>query len=283
VVTCDNMMTLSGDSIDRSLPESSREDFHHHLSLCRPCRRSYELELVTHQTIRRTIRMVPTPLDVRRSVLDAVESELSPLELLHATLLTLLHGLARPAVLASGLAVVAFLFFFPQRIVERHNGQVQTAGIDILQVVADNLQRVRKGELQPSAVAENAAGVHAFFIHHGVSFPATVTLPGGFDSYGAVLTHHDNIPMAHIICTAGDDVMYVFEVLDRDMRTDADLCLTAKAREQLQHGRCYADTGIYGKQVVVWKEQETICAAASTMEMETLLEKLGIRNAKSGR
>lgn len=282
MVTCEDMTMLSGDAIDRSLPESSREDFHQHLSRCRPCRRSYELELVTHETIRRTVRMVPTPRDVRRSVLEAVESELSPLELIHATLLTLLHGFTRPAVLASGLAVVAFLVFFPSRPMERHNGQTRSAGLDILQMVSDNLQRIKSGELKPSIESEHGAGLHSFFAGHGVTYPATVPLPEGFDSYGAILTYHENIPMAHIICRAGNDVMYVVEILDRDVRMDADLCMGAKAREQIHRGRCYADTGIGGKQVIVWKEQETICAAASTMDPATLIGKLGVGSAESG-
>jgi hypothetical protein len=154
--------------------------------------------------------------------------------------------------------------------------------MDIFQMVSDNLRHIKAGELKPSVVSEHSAGLHSFFAGHGISYPATVPLPEGFDSYGAILTYHENIPMAHIICRAGNDVVYMVEILERDMRMDADLCVGAEARKQIHGGRCYADTGIGGKQVIVWKERETICAAASTMDPAALIGKLRVRNAESG-
>jgi hypothetical protein len=188
--------------------------------------------------------------------------------------------LLRIPVVAGGLALLAFGYFISVRAPETRWSGGGGQGVNIVHVAEESLARAREGTIRPAIVTDEPQEIGKFFRQHGAHFASAGILPLRGEWYGAALTEHNGIQLAHLVCKVGDDLMYVFEVREGDVGRDADFHLPVGVTDGIGRRGWFSDRGLGGNSVVFWRENEALCAAASTMKPQELLAVLALREGR---
>jgi hypothetical protein len=85
--------------------------------------------------------------------------------------------------------------------------------------------------------------------------------------YGGVLTQRDAIPIVHVIYKIGNDLLYVFEIQECDLRGDKDPVVSAETRNECG-GAAVIDSQSTSIPIIIWKQKNIVCLAGSTMRVE---------------
>jgi hypothetical protein len=274
-LTCSDIQVYLGDAIDRTLPRQIESAFHAHLTVCRACRNSYELEQLAKFAVRSKLRRMTTPPQVYTSVLSALRSEY-PLASSSGEKWwkwSVSRRAMLPA-LAGGIALVVFALFFqtPQNRVERF--AAHTAANDLINQTYRNFLRVRSGELKPSLTSCFPESIQAYFIQQDTRFAVNVLPLPNSEWYGAIANQYGNVKLAHVIYKLGDEWIYVSQVHESAALSGEVLSLPPAAKEALEKSGWYTDPLHPDCSVVVWKVNGTLCTAVSTMKKERLLAML---------
>ena len=273
---CEEAFVLAGDAIDRILSSTDAGEFYQHLEHCPRCRRSYEMEVVTKKTLRHVIPAIPTPPEVRAAILLSLLAPQGSAEHLFTRVQKTLHALRFRSLMVFVAASTLFVVFFAQHPRAAGRRSEIAPRIEITHIAAENFQRIRSGELRPAVVSLDPEEIARYFRTHGAAFASSVLPPHRCDWYGAILTMHDGIPLAHVVCHLGDHLLYVFEIQEEALGTETDLHLARRAQERIAQNGWYAE-GEGVRRAVVWRDDRTLCAATSTMrpqEMMALLAEL---------
>jgi hypothetical protein len=279
-VRCDEAQELAGQAIEGTILPEDRNALFRHLSVCSPCRRAFDLELATKHTVRETIPHAPTPPNIRHAILAVIEAEerVAANRLRAARQRTRL--LVRTPLVLVGIGMLTFWYAAAVRgpqLIQQREERVEE---NIIRVAEDNLARVRVGILRPAVVTGEPRDIQEYFRRHGAEFASAIIPPAKGQWYGAVLTEHRGIPMAHLVCKMGEHLMYVFEVQERDVQRDADLRLPTGAIEGIARMGWFSDKGLGGNAVVFWREDQILCAAASTMKPQDMIAVLSAREGR---
>jgi len=271
VLDCRDVHELAGDALDRDMPGDKRSEFFAHIGKCLPCRNEYEIELLARNVVRRTLKHVPTPSAVSQTVVRLVHDQVDTKVSTPSWWSRLLSWRFLAPALATG---VLFLIVTSVLIIPRgssNNKYTHTATNDIIHQSLNNFSLVQSGELKPSMVACYSDVIVGYFQRLNVRFAVSVPSDDSCDWYGAIANTFDGVNHAHVVYKRGNDLFYVYEVGKADALEGPVLSLPAAAKESLAKTGWYTDPQHDDCNIVLWTDNETLCAAVSTMKKDRLL------------
>lgn len=271
-LTCEQIVELIGYALDGELPKEHEAEFRRHVTLCPPCRNTYELEALAKNIVRSKIKRVPTPPHVYETVLRTlrVEQEVAPSSAASGWWRRLLRRRFLLPALATGVAVVTLLLILTPTY-RTDQATRHTAANDIINQSIVNFALVRSGELKPSMISCYPEGVIGFFERNGLRFAVNVKNIESCEWYGASSSEYNGVKLAHVVYKLGDEIMYVFQVSENDVRQGSLLQIPAAAQKALAETNWYTDPEHPDCNVVLWRDKGTLCAAVSTMKKDRLL------------
>lgn len=277
-MNCTEAQILAGPALDGHLSDADRTAFMGHLRGCLVCRRDYELESATRSLVRSTVPPVSTPDAVRRSVLDAVRAEArADRRSERRDLWSVIFGRVPAPVIGFGLAaiLIAFMLFpiGPNDDLIRH-----AEANDVITQATEHFQRIRDGKVTPAITSCSPEQVGAYFEAQHMPFHVNLRPIERCDGYSAVVNEVDGVRLAHVVYKLGDDLLYVYQVQREEAFGEkAHLTMPPAAREALERTGWYTDPQHPDCNVVMWEDNGTLCAAASTMQKEKMMAILASR------
>jgi anti-sigma factor (TIGR02949 family) len=269
-LTCEQVVELIGYALDGELPKEHEGEFRRHVTLCPPCRSTYELEALAKRIVRSTIKRVPTPPHVYETVVRTlrVEQEMAQ----EGAASGWWEGIRRFLVpgLALGIAAVVFVLMLTPTS-RTDQASRHTAANDMINQSIVNFALIRSGELRPSMISCYPEGVIGFFERNGLRFAVNVKNLESCEWYGAIASEYNGVKLAHVVYKMGDDLMYVVQVSENDVQQGSLLQIPAAARKALAETNWYTDPDHPDCNVVLWRDNGTLCAAVSTMKKDRIL------------
>lgn len=266
------MIELIGHALDGELPKEHEAEFRRHVTICPPCRTTYELEALAKRIVRSKIKRIPTPPHVYETIVRTlrIEQEVAPSSAASSWWERLLHRRFLFPALAMGAVAVAFLLMFTPT---NYSDQAtrHTAANDIINQSIVNFALVRSGEIKPSMISCYPEGVIGFFERNGLRFAVNVKNIESCEWYGASSSEYNGVKLAHVVYKIGNDIMYVLQVSENDVQQGSLLQIPAAAREALAETNWYTDPEHPDCNVMLWRDQGTLCAAVSTMKKDRIL------------
>ena len=269
---CRDVQLYAGDAIDRSLPKDLELEFQAHLERCASCRREVVLETLSKQMVRQNVSWVPTPRNIYSEVLQTLRREYRE----QGEILTpWLTGLFSPRVVFPALAgfVIASIFFLmvSTKTDPRYQETAHRAANDLINQSFKNLALLQVGKLEPALVSYPAETASEFFQKSKLPFGVEVPKLHNCNWVGGSTSECSGVSQAHLAYKIGNDWVFVFEVSDDDALYGTRVSLPIAAKRALAQSGWYTDPDHPDCNVILWKTDEAVCVAVSTMKKERLL------------
>ena len=269
-MNCTEVQEQFGNAVDGTLPSNVRDELFKHFSLCHACRKDFELESIAKQIVRKSVRHVDTPGDVRNVVMSSLRKEYAE-EAAGTTLFErLFTGRRLFPSLVTALVVVALIYYFVPPQPSPSHMAVHTASNDIIFQSLQNFSSLREGRLKPKSVACDPTVIKSYFQKKGLQFAADTKVIDDCDWYSALYSNFEGVQLAHVVYQMGDDMTYVYEVKKDEAMEGSTLSMPAAAKQSLSKTGWYMDPLHPDCNVVVWTSNGTLCAAVSTMKKDRL-------------
>ncbi len=275
-MNCSDVQALIGPMVDGVVEPGEKKAFHGHLSECDICKRSFELEVVAKSLVQTSVPHVPTPMDVRRSVLATlhIEAERSS----RSWVSRVFGSVPAPAYALAAAAVLVLYLFMPGEETSldemiRHAGER-----DVMTQAASNFSLIQSGEIKPSLTSCSPENVYAYLEAQQLPFTGRVRPLERCDGYSVFVNEYEGVKVAHVVYTIGDDLLYVYQVNINESLTDTGhLTMPLAAKNAIRTTGWYSDPDHPECNTVVWEEDGTLCAATSTMDKTRMLALLATR------
>jgi hypothetical protein len=269
-VDCDGVQQHAGSAIDGILAKDLEYDFQAHLERCPPCRRDVALEKLSKHLVQHYVAWIPTPRSTQTLVLTSLHQEhkagsADSLWMGGASLLRVLVP-----VLAGGAVAAAFFFMVRAPSDRALRMTAHSADNDIIHQSLNTLSLLQAGELVPSMVSSVPESVSGFFRRSVLQFGVQIPTLRGAEWCGGSALENKGVPQAHLLYKLGQEWVYVCE-MSGDALNGSRLTLPPAARIALERSGWYSDPMHPKCNVVVWKKNEVVCVAVSTIRKEQLL------------
>jgi hypothetical protein len=277
-VDCNEAQQYAGDAIDRSLPNGIGKEFQAHLEKCRPCRREVALEKLSKRMVRQNIPQVPTPRSIQTFILSSLSLEYGQEPSDFGSWLAGLFAfrVALPA-LVGGIVAVVFFLIVSSRTDPSYQMTAHTAPNDIINLSFANFALMQSGKMQPAMVTAVPESVGDFFQKSNLQFGVHIPKLKTCEWYGGSASECSGVKEAHLLYKIGKELIYVFEVSDDDALYGTQVSLPLAAKRALAQSGWYTDPDHPDCNVVLWKTDEAVCVAVSTMKKAQLLALLTTR------
>lgn len=276
-MTCVEAQELAGFVLDGGIADADRTAFFEHLKACHACCRAYELEEACRSVIRRTVPHLTVPDSVRRSIIEAVRVEATAEAQERQHIWSVIFGRIPAPIIGLGLsAVLIALLLIPTG---PNDDLIRHAAVnDVINQATANFQLIRDGKVKPAMTSCSPEQVSAYLDAQHVPFQVNIRPMEQCEGYGAIVNEYDGVALAHIVYRIGDDLLYVYQVkTDEALGAQAHLTMPEAAREAIERTGWYSDPQHPDCNVVLWEENGTLCAAASTMKKDRMMAVLAIR------
>lgn len=269
---CDGVRQHAGSAIDGSLAENAEREFQTHLELCKPCRQEVTQEKLSKQLVQRYVSWIPTPRSIQTIIVNSLHQEYKASRSVNEIRVA---RSARLRILVSALSggVVAAAFFLMVCVPSDRSLRMSehTAENDIIHQSFETFALLRAGQIAPSMVSAVPESVAGFFQKSSLQFGVQIPNIRGFDWCGGATSDNRGIPQAHLLYKVGNEWVYVCETSGRDAMSGTELSLPPAAKTTLVRSGWYTDPMHPSCNVVVWKKDDVVCVAVSTMGKERLL------------
>ena len=275
---CHGIRQYAGDAIDRSLSNDVAAEFEAHLRRCPPCRREIALEKLSKFLVRRHVHWTETPRSTYGAILLALRREYlssSP------TIPSFAVGsfpwrMVLPA-LSGGAAALLFFSLVTARVNTSYPMTAHTASNDIINQSFRNFALLKAGKLEPDLVSSVPESIRGFLQNRNLQFGVQMPSIQNCDWCAGSAGEEGGVKQAHLIYKIGSELVYVFEVSDDDALYGTQVSLPPAAKRALAQSGWYTDPDHPDCNVVLWKTDEAVCVAVSTMRKGRLLSLLTTR------
>jgi len=274
-VDCTEAHRYGGDAVDGSLPDSVAKEFEAHLDRCATCRREVALERLSKHMVRQSIQQIPTPRSVYSLVLQTLQIERTATQYSFLDWLQTWKPLrvAVPA-FAGGVIAIAFFLMVSARTDSSYQMTAHTAPNDLIHLSFENFALLKSGKLQPDMVTSAPENVGAMFAHSNLEFGVHIPRLKNCSWCGGSASECSGVKQAHLVFKIGNEIVYVFEVSDADALYGTRVSLPPAAKRALTQSGWYTDPDHPDCDVVLWKTDQAVCVAVSTMKKSQLLAML---------
>ena len=271
---CKEAQHHAGDAIDRSLPNGISKEFEAHLERCKPCRREVALEKLSKHMVRQNIKQVPTPRGLHSAILGILHNEDNRQQLDWVSWFTewiLLHLRGAVPALAGGIVALVFFLIVSSQSDQSYEMTAHTASNDIIHLSFENFALVKAGTMQPEMIKFVPESVDDFFRNSNLQFGVHVPKFHDCDWCGGSASESGGVKQAHLVYRMGNELIYVCEMSDDDALYGTQVSLPLAAKRALAQSGWYTDPDHPDCNVILWKTDEAVCVAVSTMKKGQLL------------
>lgn len=275
---CEEAQRRAGDAIDRSLPNGVAREFQVHLEQCKPCRREVALEQLSKHMVRQNVKQVETPRSVQSLILSSLRLEFGQQALVVGGLLSGWQPfrIVVPA-LAGGIMAIVFFLTVSSQADPRNQMTAHTASNDLIHLSFGNFALLQSGRMQSAMVTSAPEHFGDVFRTSNLQFGVHVPRFSNCDWCGGASLECNGVKQAHLLYKIGRELVYVFEVSDDDALYGTRVSLPLAAKRGLTQSGWYTDPDHPDCNVVLWKTDEAVCVAVSTMKKSQLLALLTTR------
>jgi hypothetical protein len=271
-VDCNGIQQHAGSAIDGFLAKGLEHEFQAHLDLCKPCRQEIALERLSKLLVQRYVSWISTPRSIQTLIVTSLHQEFM---VAGSADKSWIAKATRFRTIVSALAggVVAAAFFLMVGIPSDQSMRLSahTAENDIIHQSFETLALLRSGHLVPSMVSSVPESVGGFFQRSSLQFGVQIPNIHGFDWCGGSASDNRGVKQAHLLYKVGNEWVYVCETSGEDAISGSELSLPPAAKIALMKSGWYTDPMHPNCNVVVWKKDDVVCVAVSTMGKEQLL------------
>jgi len=277
-VDCHGIRQHAGDAIDRSLRNDVAAEFEAHLRRCSPCRREIALERLSKFLVRKHVQWTETPRSTYGAILLALRLEYqSSSPIIPAFAHWLFQWRVVIPALSGGIAALLFFSLVTTKINPSYPMTAHTASNDLINQSLKNFALLKSGKLEPGLVSSVPESVRGFLQKSNLQFGVQMPSIQNCDWCAGSATEEGGVKQAHLIYKIGNELVYVFEVSDDDALYGTQVSLPPAAKRALAQSGWYTDPDHPDCNVVLWKTDEAVCVAVSTMGKGRLLSHLTTR------
>jgi hypothetical protein len=271
-VDCKDVEQHAGSAIDGFLANDVKNEFQTHLERCRPCRQEIALEKLSKQLVQRHVSWIPTPRSIQTLILTSLIDEYNAAGSGDDSWVARVTRFSTLVPVLAGGAVAAVFFLLVGIPSDRSSRfSAHTAENDIIHQSFETLALLKTGQLAPALVSSAPESVSAFFARSSLRFGVQVPHLRGSNWCGGSASDNKGVKQAHLLYRLGDEWVYVCETSGDDAMSGTQLSLPPAAKIALTASGWYTDPMHPNCNVVVWKKDEVVCVAVSTMGKEQLL------------
>lgn len=179
--------------------------------------------------------------------------------------------------LSGTLAALFFFSLVTTKIDSSSPMTAHTASNDIINQSFKNFSLLKSRKLEPNFVSSVPESVLQFLQKSNLQFGVQVPSFRDCDWCAGSATEGNGVKQAHLIYKVGKELVYVLEVSDDDALRGTHLSLPPAAKHALARSGWYTDPDHPNCNVVLWKTDEAVCVAVSTMGKGQLLSLLTTR------
>lgn len=275
---CKEAQQFAGDAIDGSLPNGVAEELQAHLGQCKPCRGEVVLEKLSKDMVRQHVKQIPTPRNIQSSILQSLRLEIERHEPVQEFwLAALFPPRVVVPVLAGGIVAALFFLMVSTRVDPSYQLTAHNSSNDIIHQSFANFALLQVGTMPPAMVTTVPENMSEFFRNSDLQFGVDIPRFRNCDWSGGSASECSGVKKAHLLYKMGNELVYVVEVSDDDALYGTQVSLPLAAKKALAQSGWYTDPGHPDCNVVLWKTDEAVCVAVSTMKKEQLLALLPAR------
>jgi hypothetical protein len=275
-VDCNGVQQYAGSAIDGFLAKNVENDFRAHLERCKPCRDEIEMEMFSKHLVRRYVSWIPTPRSIQALIISSLHIADASFTSSHDSRATRASGIRFLVPVLVGAFVAAAFFFIAGNPSNRFLLlSAHTAENDIIHQSFETFAQVQSGQFIPAMVSSVPESVGKFFQRSTLQFGVQVPSLRGCDWCGGSASDNRGVRQAHVVYKMGDEWVYVCETNGEDALNGVLLSLPSAARTALKQSGWYTDPLHPSCNVVLWKRNNVVCVAVSTMGKEQLLTLFG--------
>ena len=269
---CNGVRQHAGSAIDGFLANDVEHEFQAHLERCKPCREEVTLEKLSKQLVRRHVSWIPTPRSIQTLVVSSLHQEYKDAGWADDSWVArVTRSRILVPVLAGGAVAAAFFLMVGIPSDQSSNLSAHTAENDIIHQSFETFALLKAGQLVPAMVSSAPESVGRFFQRSSLQFGVQIPDIRGCDWYGGSASDNRGVKQAHLLYKLGDEWVYVCEMNGDDAMSGVQLSLPLAAKIALTRSGWYTDPTHPNCNVVVWKKDEVVCVAVSTMGKKRLL------------
>ena len=266
---CNDARQHAGGAIDGFLAKEVEHDFKAHLEQCKPCREEIALEKLSKQLVRRYVSWIPTPQSIQTLIITSLHKEYKATGPTDNSWVTRFRVLV-PAL--AGGAVAAVFFLMVDTPSDRSlRLAAHAAENDIIHQSFETFALLKAGQLVPAMVSSAPESVGGFFRKSSLQFGVQMPTLRGCDWCGGSASENRGVKQAHLLYRLGNEWLYVCEMNGDDAMSGSQLSLPLAAKIALAKSGWYTDPMHPNCNVVIWRKDDVVCVAVSTIGKERLL------------
>jgi len=246
--------------IDKRLSAQRTGDLLEHTKRCPHCKYEYDsLQAVKH-VVHTKLQYKSVPADLYYSIVKATSGGAD-----HVWFKKLFGFTFNPViafVIVLFFAVGIYSLFIPS--------SSMPDDANIISQSLKNYQAVIGGSIKPAMVdkEENVRN----YLEKGVSFSVNVPKMPGCSWCGAVLSNFKGTKLAHVVYgLGGEKVIYIYQANLTDAMEGKTIGLPSDVKDELIRTNWYTKEYPDSTIIILWKYQNTLCAAVSKMNKDELM------------
>ncbi len=247
--------------IDKRLGPERTKEMLDHATLCAHCKYEYESLQTAKNIVHKKIHRKSVPSDVYYSILNATvnASGISWFRQLFSARLNPALAFVALAVIAVG----AYSLFTPN-----HNPMSDEA--NIISQSLKNYQAVVGGSIKPDMV-DQEENVRSY-LEKEVQFAVNVPKMPGCNWCGGVLSNFKGVKLAHVVYgMGGEKLIYIYQADMKQVMEGTTIGLPDDVKEELLRTDWYIKEFPDSITLVMWRYENTLCAAVSKMGKDQLV------------
>jgi len=272
-ITCVEASGYISDSVDGQLDPKFDGPLQSHLNRCGLCRLELSLVQGAKASIKKHMKPVPAPADLRRRVLG----DLSAARVSTATGSTGVSGMFSlsgwriPLAFAGalGIALIAFTILTKK---SPHNHTRPVDG-SVVTESFNNFDEVIEGRLTPGIRSEKPDEVKSF-LEKRVHFPIQVPSMKQFHLVGGQFSAAEDETTAHVIYELNGEYIYISQTDARKLVGGKHRFIPPAALAELRRSGWFFAGNITDCNLAMWLADSTLCTAVADMNRELLLANL---------
>jgi anti-sigma factor RsiW len=264
-LNCREALELITAAADGRLEGDTRVRLESHLGLCGRCRDEFELETITKNVVRKTVRRtVPPPHLLHRIQQETAGAPAAA----PARRVFWKH----PGTLLAFGGVTAALVLLVLLVTPSASRHFHTHPADgnVINQTYNNFDAVLDGKIAPEIQTADFVAVKAFLTDQ-TAFDVKVPQLRDCALLGGVSSQYVGEHLAHVVYRRGKDLVYLYETPMKCFRQNSKLQLPEPVLSELSRTGWYIENHGGKCSLILWVVDSTLCCAIADMNKEELL------------
>lgn len=260
-MNCNEFRECVCEIVDKRLSDKRTSELMQHAQVCPHCNFEYHSMQAAKNVVHDRLKRESVPAEVYYSIINATlnRANTSWFKKLFGFQLNPVIAVVTLAILAVGV----YSLFIP-------SGSGMPEEANIIAQSLKNYQAVIGGSIKPQLISSED-NVRSFLAKE-VAFDVNVPKMKGCSSCAGVLSSFNGVKLAHVVYqVGGKDIIYIYQASLNDAMEGTTIGLPDEAKEELKRTDWYVRTMDKNVTLVMWRYNNTLCSAVSTMNKEEMI------------